>query len=402
MKTQVIAAALWLALGSAHANDPKVAINALDARLGKIGAPTVDGTDKAGEKTVGALYYGPRKMNNNFDVVDEIKKSTGASATVFVKDGDHFIRVNTKVLTPDGKRGVGTALAKAKANAYIAVSKGEPFCGQVSGQLQPVGNPPKDLPMKVVLARISGWFAATNVGTRLSVAFAAVLVLIAMLGAASTINLARVNQTSNDLAGKWLPGVSETAAARASMLQLRELELKHAHATDARYRAEYEDKMKDAAAAVALHVNAYAKLPAGDDEHKRAAVARAATCATWERAPPRWTRPRSRTQRWWNKVQPPQKARAMKHRRWWKWWFRSDCKATPCRPERRPCIASNASPRRMLRPSALAGRLSVCGQYAVGGGLWAVGGRQRAANKQAVRDNPAHEPVVGPPAPLPF
>ena len=70
MKTQVIAAALWLALGSAHANDPKVAINALDARLGKIGAPTVDGTDKAGEKTVGALYYGPHQINNNFDVVD--------------------------------------------------------------------------------------------------------------------------------------------------------------------------------------------------------------------------------------------------------------------------------------------------------------------------------------------
>ena len=218
-------------------------------------------------------------------------------------------------------------------------------------------------------------------------AFAAVLVLIAMLGAASTINLARVNQTSNDLAGKWLPGVSETAAARASMLQLRELELKHAHATDARYRAEYEDKMKDAAA-VALHVNAYPKLPAGDDEHKRAAVARAATCATWERAPPRWTRRRSRTQRWWNKVQPPQKARAMKHRRWWKWWLRSDCKATPCRPERRPCIASNASQvtegrgacRRHLRWRA--GCLSGGG----GGGRWAVAvgcWRSAAGSKQA-------------------
>ena len=73
---------------------------------------------------------------------------------MFVKDGDDFIHVSTKVLTPDGKRGVGTALAKAKA--YEAISKGEPFCGQVSGQLQPVGNPPKDLPMKVVSARISG------------------------------------------------------------------------------------------------------------------------------------------------------------------------------------------------------------------------------------------------------
>jgi len=33
------------------------------------------------------------------------------------------------VLTPEGKRGVGTPLAKAKA--YEAVSKGNSFCGDV-------------------------------------------------------------------------------------------------------------------------------------------------------------------------------------------------------------------------------------------------------------------------------
>ena len=120
---------LVLSATSAYANDPKATIAALDARLAKIGEPKVEGTDKAGELTVPGLYFGARKINNNFDVVDEIKKTTGATATVFVKHGDDFVRVSTNVLTPEGKRGVGTTLAKAKA--YEAMNKGEPFCGPV-------------------------------------------------------------------------------------------------------------------------------------------------------------------------------------------------------------------------------------------------------------------------------
>ena len=120
---------LVLSATSAYANDPKATIAALDARLAKIGEPKVEGTDKAGELTVPGLYFGARKINNNFDVVDEIKKTTGATATVFVKHGDDFVRVSTNVLTPEGKRGVGTTLAKAKA--YEAMNKGEQFCGPV-------------------------------------------------------------------------------------------------------------------------------------------------------------------------------------------------------------------------------------------------------------------------------
>jgi hypothetical protein len=127
--TAFFAAALLGASLAAHANDPKTAIAALEARLAKIGPAKIEGTDKAGDKTVGALFFGPRKINNNYDVVDEIKKTTGASATIFVKEGDEFVRVSTNVLTPEGKRGVGTTLARAKA--YEAVSKGEKFCAEV-------------------------------------------------------------------------------------------------------------------------------------------------------------------------------------------------------------------------------------------------------------------------------
>ena len=123
------AALLTLAAGAAHANDTKATIAALDARLTKIGAPKLEGTDRAGDKTVPAIYFGARKINNNYDVVDAVRKAHDATATVFVKDGDEFVRVSTNVLTPEGKRGVGTQLARNKA--YDAVIKGAQYCGPI-------------------------------------------------------------------------------------------------------------------------------------------------------------------------------------------------------------------------------------------------------------------------------
>lgn len=114
---------------AAHATDPKATIADLDARLAKIGMAKVDGTDKVGDKTVPALFFGERKINNNYDVVDAVRKTHGATATVFVKDGEEFVRVSTNVLTPEGKRGVGTVLARNKA--YEALSQGQSFCGPI-------------------------------------------------------------------------------------------------------------------------------------------------------------------------------------------------------------------------------------------------------------------------------
>ena len=45
---------------AALAGDPKATIADLDARLAKIGVPKLEGTDKAGERTVPALYFGER------------------------------------------------------------------------------------------------------------------------------------------------------------------------------------------------------------------------------------------------------------------------------------------------------------------------------------------------------
>ena len=124
-----VAAALLAGAALAHAYDPKATIADLDARLAKIGAPKIEGTEDVAGKTVPAIYFGARKINNNYDVVDAVRKAHNATATIFVKEGDEFVRVSTNVLTPEGKRGIGTQLARNAA--YAAVSKGDAFCGPI-------------------------------------------------------------------------------------------------------------------------------------------------------------------------------------------------------------------------------------------------------------------------------
>ena len=68
-----------------------------------------------------------------------------------MKEGDEFVRVSTNVLTPEGKRGVGTMLARAKA--CDAVSKVQQFCGDVDVLGTPFSacyNPIKDGGGKVI------------------------------------------------------------------------------------------------------------------------------------------------------------------------------------------------------------------------------------------------------------
>lgn len=83
----------------------------------------------AGDKQAPTLYFGRRKVNNDFEKVDLVKKTQGGTATIFVRDGAEFIRITTNVLTAEGKRAVGTTLAKNKA--YELNMKGETFCGVV-------------------------------------------------------------------------------------------------------------------------------------------------------------------------------------------------------------------------------------------------------------------------------
>jgi len=158
LPTMLIAGSL-LSPSMAHADDAKSVISVLTERLTKIGSPKIEGTEKAGaDKTAPALYFGTRKINNNYDAVDDIKKTSGATATVFVRDGSEFVRISTNVLTSEGKRGIGTNLAHAKA--YDSLVKGDMFCGDVDvlgTAYNACYNPLKDSSGKVIGATYVGF-----------------------------------------------------------------------------------------------------------------------------------------------------------------------------------------------------------------------------------------------------
>jgi hypothetical protein len=118
---------------SAHAEDMNQVHKLMDllkAEAAKLGPPKIDGTDTVADKTVPAIYFGSTKMNNNFDLVDDVVKQLGGTATIFVKSGADYVRVATNVKKPDGSRGVGTVL-DPKGPAIVSINKNEAFFGDV-------------------------------------------------------------------------------------------------------------------------------------------------------------------------------------------------------------------------------------------------------------------------------
>ncbi|MCL2281769.1 MAG: methyl-accepting chemotaxis protein [Fibromonadales bacterium] len=65
-------------------------------------------------------------ITNNFNVVDEVHKTVGTTATIFVKDGNNFRRVTTTLQDGSGNREVGTLLASNNL-ALSYMLRGEEF-----------------------------------------------------------------------------------------------------------------------------------------------------------------------------------------------------------------------------------------------------------------------------------
>ena len=74
--------------------------------------------------TDGKLFFGDHAVNDNFDVVDEIKNLLGITATIFMGD----TRVSTNVLKADGSRAVGTKLDPGPVMDTV-LGKGQPYRG---------------------------------------------------------------------------------------------------------------------------------------------------------------------------------------------------------------------------------------------------------------------------------
>jgi len=126
-----IGAAMFMSsVGQAQDAKVKTAMDVLKSMAEKLGPSKIEGTDTVAGKQVPAIYFGSTKMNNNFDLVDEVVKQAGGTATIFVKSGDEYVRVATNVKKDDGSRAIGTIL-DSKGKAIQSIKKDEAFYGEV-------------------------------------------------------------------------------------------------------------------------------------------------------------------------------------------------------------------------------------------------------------------------------
>lgn len=82
-----------------------------------------------GSASTPALSLQGNRLNGDFTLVDEFTSLTGGAATVFVRDGDEFVRITTSVKKEDGSRAIGTQLDH-KHPAYAGLLQGQPYAGR--------------------------------------------------------------------------------------------------------------------------------------------------------------------------------------------------------------------------------------------------------------------------------
>jgi hypothetical protein len=148
----VVAGALLPSHSMAQDAKVKAAMEVLKSMAEKLGPPKIEGADMVAGKQVPAIFFGSTKMNNNFDLVDEVVKKAGGTATIFVKSGADFVRVATNVKKDDGSRAIGTIL-DPKGKAIASIQKNEAFYGEVDilGKPYITGYEPIRDPSKAVI-----------------------------------------------------------------------------------------------------------------------------------------------------------------------------------------------------------------------------------------------------------
>ncbi|MDK2826860.1 MAG: methyl-accepting chemotaxis protein [Methanolobus sp.] len=67
-------------------------------------------------------------VNNNFEIVDEIKNMVGGTATVFQVKNGQAVRISTNVISDDGSRAVGTTVSQPVYDAVV--TQGETYYGR--------------------------------------------------------------------------------------------------------------------------------------------------------------------------------------------------------------------------------------------------------------------------------
>ncbi len=105
------------------------AMRLLIERGNALGPAALGAVVQVKDKNVSNLLLGGKAQANQFDLVDGVVQVAGGTATLFVKQGDDFVRVSTNVKR-DNVRAIGTVL-DPKGKAIAAIREGKAFYGQV-------------------------------------------------------------------------------------------------------------------------------------------------------------------------------------------------------------------------------------------------------------------------------
>ncbi|WP_097026984.1 Cache 3/Cache 2 fusion domain-containing protein [Clostridium peptidivorans] len=81
---------------------------------------------QVGDFIVPSMYIGERKLSLTSTMVDDIKQSTGAIASIFLLKDDKLIRVSTNVTTKDGKKAIGTFI-NSNSHVYKKIVNAESY-----------------------------------------------------------------------------------------------------------------------------------------------------------------------------------------------------------------------------------------------------------------------------------
>ncbi len=94
---------------------------------------TVDDTQTVAiqGKEVPVVKLGDKVLNSDEAALDSFASRTGAVATVFVHNGDDFVRISTTIRDEQGQRALGTVLGKDHP-AYRKLLEGNSFIGQAN------------------------------------------------------------------------------------------------------------------------------------------------------------------------------------------------------------------------------------------------------------------------------
>ncbi len=89
-------------------------------------APASESVQVGNSQVTDYRMTGDHSIINNLQLVDRFRKDTGALATVFLRQGDEFVRVTTSVEDLSGKRAIGSLLDRS-SKIYSALSTGDSY-----------------------------------------------------------------------------------------------------------------------------------------------------------------------------------------------------------------------------------------------------------------------------------